>query len=164
MLIRRAAALLLVVPTLGGTIACHAQNAANAIAAMNEVQLAITLSAAAEATARKTPMAIDRFTLLKGSNYEINDKAMVFRYDVSAEVDKEALKAHVIRANCASPRLSAMFDRGIRARHVFTTPGGLLEVPVTQADCKAAAKLPSPAPSPDRARPAINEPPGTNRI
>jgi hypothetical protein len=164
MLIRRAAALLLVVPALGGTIACRAQNAANAIAAMNEVQLAITLSAAAEATARKTPMAIDRFTLLKGSNYEINDKAMVFRYDVSAEVDKEALKAHVIRANCASPRLSAMFDRGIRARHMFTTPVGLLEVPVTQADCKAAAKLPSPAPSPDGARPAINEPPGTNRI
>ncbi|SCX44751.1 hypothetical protein SAMN03159363_0785 [Variovorax sp. EL159] len=130
---------------------------------MNEVQLAITLNGAAEATARKTPLAIDRFTVLKGSSYEINDKAIVFRYDVSAEVDKEALKAQAIRANCASPRLSAMFDRGIRARHVFTTPGGLLEVPVAQADCKAA-KSPPIAPPPDRTRPATNEPPGTSRI
>lgn len=164
MTIRRAKALLLATPMLGGTIACYAQDGAGAIATMNEVQLAITLSAAAEATARKTPLAIDRFTVLKGSSYEVNDKAMVFRYDVRADVDKDALKAHAIRANCASPRLTAMFGRGIRARHVFTTPGGLLEIPVTQADCKVADKLPSPALPPGRARPATPEPPGTSRI
>ena len=116
---------------------------------MNEVQLAMTLQAAIDATARKLPMTIDRFTTLTAAGYEVKDKALVFRYDVSAEIDKDALKAHAVQANCASPRLAAVFERGIRARHVFATPGGVLEVPVAQADCKRAASAP-PAPVPSR--------------
>lgn len=114
-----------------------------AVAAMSEVQLAMTLQAAAEATARKLPLAVDRFTTLTATQYEAGQKTLVFRYDVSAEVDKEELKAHAVRANCASPRFAAAFRRGVRARHLFATPGGMLEIPIAQDDCRTADRLPA---------------------